>query len=255
MARLPMERQRELLSIINSRGIVSIQELAEQTEVSESTLRRDLRKLEQESQIRIGRGGVAALGGSSQSLGAVYMPQEHQAEKSRVGAKAAELLEDNETVFFDCGSTILEMVKAVDPKCRFTCITNSLAVANAMCDKPQVEVIILGGAVNVHDKSVTGSMAINNLREFHIDRYFLGAAGVSEDKGVTGFNLNLIEVRRRVVELCNQVTVIVDTAKFSKTGMSRVMSIDTVDRIVTNSEVPQEVQQMLENHNVELILA
>ena len=250
MSKLPMERQQEILHYVNNRGIVKIRELVNLMEGSESTLRRDLRDLERQGMLRSGRGGVASMANETPVVESI--PKESRA---RVGIRAAAMLRDNETVVLDCGSTIMEMVRAIDPVRRFTCVTTSLTVAAALCEKPQVEVIMIGGTVNAMDKAVTGAMAIENLKRFHIDRYFLGTAGISEASGVTGFNLNLIEIRKSIIELSKEVIVLADGSKFEKTGVAPVAPLSAVHRLVTDSSISAETRTMLESRNIELILA
>ncbi len=247
MSKLPMERQQEILTHVNSRGIVKLRDLVSSIEGSESTIRRDIRELEQLGLLRVARGGVASID-HGQKLNKPLL----SGKKAAVGIRAAQLIEDNETVVMDCGTTIMEMVKAIDPVRRFTCVTTSLEVAAALCEKPQVEVIMIGGAVNAMDKTVTGAMAEEHLRRFHIHRYFLGAAGISEEHGVTGFNLNLIEIRKSIISLAEEVTVLADSSKFGKTGVATVAPLTAVHRLVTDSAVDEKTCSMLEGHGIEV---
>ncbi len=245
-----MERQQEILEFVNSRGIVKLRDLVSSIDGSESTIRRDIRELEQLGLLRSARGGVAAI-----NQGQNLVRAGSGGTKTAVGVRAAGLIQDNETVVLDCGTTVMEMVKAIDPLRRFTCVTTSLEVAAALCEKPQIEVIMIGGTVNAMDKAVTGALAIENLRRFHIHRYFLGAAGISEDKGVTGFNLNLIEIRKSIIELAGEVTVLADRSKFGKTGVAPVAPLSSVHRLVTDGGLPEQERSMLVRHGIEVIEA
>ncbi len=253
---MPMKRQQELLSKVDSQGIISVRELAESLGVSESTVRRDLRELEAQNRIRVSHGGVASLRSDANSLWLSYAgPEEQTPEKTRIGREAAKLVQESETVFIDSGSTVLAMAQAIEQRKRFTCITNSLAVANVLCENQLADVVMLGGSVNAHDKSVSGRMAFENLQRFFISRYFLGTAGISEQEGVTGFNLSLIELRQSIARMADEVIVLADASKLRKRGMAHVCSLDSIDKVITDSGITEEELAMLEAHGIEVIVA
>src|SRR5262249_43158294 len=136
------QRRNEVLSLIESEGFVSLQQLTERTGVSESTVRRDLEYLERIGQVRRTRGGAAYTGDS-------LTPHDVRAgtaipEKQAIGRAAASLVQAGEAILLDGGTTTLEVARNLSGK-SLQVVTNSVPVVNLLANQPQIELVVIGG--------------------------------------------------------------------------------------------------------------
>lgn len=254
MGPLPEERQEELLRIVNSRRYVSMRDLVRGSSSSESTVRRDLKELERRSLLRLSHGGVAAsLPEVSRALS--IRSKEHREAKQRIARAAAQLVQDNETIVLDAGSTVEEFVRALDPTLRLTCITCSIQIANVLCEKPHFDSILAGGSINTSDQAVIGPLTLETLARFRAAKFFLGSTGITEERGVTNFNLSLVDVRRRMYDISDQLVILADSSKFGMEGLASVVSIDEIDYLVTDDKIDEHHRLLFERHGVKVIMA
>jgi DeoR/GlpR family transcriptional regulator of sugar metabolism len=245
-----------LLGYIEQQGIVGIKELAEYVNVSESTVRRDLLELSKQHLIKVERGGAAAIHEREDSnIENVLQDDTSQPEKQRIGKVAAGRIGEGEIIILDHSFTVLEMVKAFPPDLHITCITNALLTATELCKNPNIDTILVGGSLNPKLRASMGPVAEQNLRQFHAQKVFLGTAGISEAKGITNQKVDLIPLRRIMIDIAEEVIVLADTSKFSRIGLATVAELHEVDRVITNTATDEQAIAMLQQHEIEVILA
>lgn len=221
--------------------------------VSESSLRRDLRDLEEAGVIRIEHGCIIPAPSAANPRPAGMDP--YYPEKWAIGRKAAETICEGETIVLDSGTTVLELVRALDPKLHITCITNSLPVAMELAEKPRIETIVLGGSLNIRDRAVYGPSAAATADQIHAQKIFLGTAGISRSMGVTNSNLSLIQVRRQMISMAEKVIVLADSGKFEKLGLATVVPLEDVDILFTSSNLAEKHRLMIASFPLETVFA
>lgn len=247
-----------LVGYIEQKGIVGIKELAEYVNVSESTVRRDLIELSKQNLIKIERGGAASVQERNGADLEGIIPQQHdknQTEKQQIGKAATSLINEGETIILDPSSTVLELVKALEPDLHITCITNALLVAAELCKNPNIDTILVGGSLSPKHRALMGPIAEQNLRQFHAQKVFLGTAGISKEKGITNQKVDLIPLRRIMMDVSEEVIVLADTSKFSKMGLASVADLREIDRVITNAGTDEKYIKMLKEHEIKVILA
>ena len=253
------KRHKLILEILHQGTMLSTKDFLEAFRsvdgtVSESSLRRDLRDLEERGMIAIEHGCILPAQPADpyrrQNGGDPFLP-----EKWAIGRKAAETVHEGETIVLDSGTTVLELVRALDPKLHITCITNDLPIALELSTKPHIETIVLGGSLNVRDRALYGSFAIQILKTFHAQKVFLGTAGISRDMGITNSNLSLLQVRKEMISVAEKVVVLADSGKFEKTGFASVSPLESVDLLVTGANLREDLRQMLSSLGVEAVYA
>jgi DeoR family fructose operon transcriptional repressor len=253
VALLPLQRQKMLLDAIQRSGIVSYKELGLLVDVSDSTLRRDLRELKQKGLIELERGAAISLQQGNDFELQPVLKNDFSLEKRAIGQAAAELINEEEIIILDSGTTVLELAKAINPKLHVTCVTNAVLIAIELCKKPNVDVILIGGSMNHAGKALIGPMAIQNLREIHAQKVFLGAAGISEEMGISNYNLSLIQIRQAMIEISEEAIVLADHSKFGRKALSSVACLDDIQRVVTSSGISEDDLQMLSRYDIEVI--
>jgi DeoR/GlpR family transcriptional regulator of sugar metabolism len=220
--------------LLNS-GEASITELAQTFGTSEMTIRRDLELLEAEGLARRVRGG--AISTQSRSYQAPILQRSaHECEaKQRIGEAAAELLAPGETTIIDGGTTTLQMVRAINPGLGLTIITSSLLIATELDTKPEIRVMVTGGKLRHGEMSLVGSRAEASFVDLNCDSVFIGAAGLSEEKGITEYNMEDTEIKLAAIRSSRRVVVLADASKMGQVAFVNVAPLGQIDLIVTNA--------------------
>jgi DeoR/GlpR family transcriptional regulator of sugar metabolism len=227
--------------------------------ISDMTARRDLNEMDRRGLLRRIHGGAVT------NLGRSYEPPyqmrftKHQSAKACIGARAAELIYDGDSIALDVGTTTLEIVKGLRGKRNLTIVTNSLQIANMIVDNLSLEVnarlILTGGVVRPQELSMIGDMSERAYQGFHVDKAFIGIGGISLEDGLTEYNLEDASIKRMLVASAREKIVVADSSKFGVTTFASVAPLKSVDRIVTDAAVPLDMIEKIQNMGVEVIVA
>jgi len=256
------ERQQRITDLLRTKKLVSAQELAAEFGVSIVTIRRDLDHLVSRGVAARIYGGAALAESAPAESGipperAAYFgrTQIHRAEKAAIARRAAELVQEGETIFIDRGTTTAELARALRSKRCLTVVTSSLAVMNELCDCEHIMVYCLGGMLRGSEASLTGSIAMEALKNFYLDRAFVGAAGVTVDGGMTEYYYDTVDLRRLAMERSRQVVLMADSSKFGMRTFAVVDGLNAVDAIVTDPGIPADCASLIEQLGVSLLIA
>ncbi|MFH2114969.1 MAG: DeoR/GlpR family DNA-binding transcription regulator [Spirochaetota bacterium] len=223
---IPYVRRKMILAELENHDLLYIQDLLALLEgVSESTLRRDLRNLEEEGMIEQLQGGAAKINRNS----SYDMPIEskqllHIQEKENIARTAASFVKDGEVVYIDSGTNPLLTVKYLKHR-KIQLITSNTYVLREL-ENASFTCHILGGEIAPNLGSVFGPVTDNQLRTMHFDRAFLGATGFSFRSGITTPDFNEANKKRIVMENSDAVYVLADHSKAGKEALCKVCSLD-----------------------------
>lgn len=235
------------------RGFASLPELAEQLNVSESTVRRDLDYLEESGTARRTHGGVFYVG-PSPMLPDFEERQPAQWDKKRViAAEAARLVDDGDTVLLDGGSTTYEVARLLVGR-RLQIVTNSLPVANLFASNKNHDLVLVGGYVYPRTGVMLGPYAIEMLEKVNVRRTIMSVAGLNE-RGFFNSNLLLVEAERAMMRAAEEVIVVVDSTKFGHQSLANLCPLGEVQHVVVDSDITAAWQQKLTAAGVKLHIA
>jgi DeoR/GlpR family transcriptional regulator of sugar metabolism len=227
-------RRRELIveAARSGRG-AGVAELARRFDVSEMTVRRDLAHLVRERKvIRVHGGAVSEWREPPFAEIAV----ERLEAKKRIGAAAAALVEDGQTVMIDIGTTTLQLARELHGR-EVTVITSSLAVLEELLPDEGIELVCPGGVVRRNYRSLVGVLAEDALRQFRADVAFLGASGIdAEDLAVFDSTLVEVPIKRAMIAAAERSILLADAEKFSMRGVVRVCGAEDLDALVTDAD-------------------
>lgn len=244
------ERRNHILESIENNGFVSIQQLQEQFEASESTVRRDLEYLEGIGQIRRTRGGAAFVGESLTTF------DERRSlavgQKRRIAKAAADLIETGDAVLLDGGTTTLEVARQLGGK-TLQVVTNSLPIINQLVNQPQIELMVIGGYLYPKTGVALGQLAINALKGINVRRLIMSVGGITE-KGLFNRNALLVETERQMMEAADEVIVVTDSGKLGHSALAHLCPLGAVDRIVVDAGITDEWKKSLEAEEIEVIV-
>lgn len=248
------ERRTQILQIVRNVGRVRVNELAVQFNTSGVTIRNDLNELHQRGLVLRSHGG-AVLPDTIMRESPIYeRMKEHAEEKRRIGAMAATMINDGETVILDSGTTTLEIARQIKKKQRLQIITNGVNIAAELLDARGVEVFIVGGTVRGESASISGRFTEEMLGQFSADKMFLSGSGCELDFGVSGANLEETMVNRVMLQISREIILVADASKFSKRSMSRIAAFSEIDTIVSDTSLSEDVQSKLRSMGCDLIL-
>jgi DeoR/GlpR family transcriptional regulator of sugar metabolism len=246
---LSIERQAQLLARLNEEGRASVDALARDLGVTPSTIRRDLAKLSADGVLVRTYGGAAA--GTSVAGRDTLDPR--LSAKRAIGAAAAALVEDGQTIAISSGTTALELARHLVDR-RLTVITNALDVVGVLLDRPGIELVVLGGVVRPGMHSLLGHLAELALRELRADALFMGIGALSAERGLMNDTIPEILTDRALRRAARTCVVLADSSKLGAVAPAYVFGIDEVDTLVTDAAAdPAEVARF-EARGVRVVL-
>src|SRR5437879_11588247 len=220
------DRRQVLLDRVRAQGYVTVGGLAEEFHVDGSTIRRDLAHLERAGLIRRIRGGVLPAD-PRDAVDLPYNVRQHErlATKAALGAAAAALVRDGQTVLLDSGSTMYHVAAALRKRQHLTVFTNDLLVAVRTAGHPTNHLRVLGGAALHGVFTLVGPQALAALASLHVDWTFLGAEAVDADAGVTNVNRTELPVKRAMIAAAERTVLVADSAKFGRRALAPVCAV------------------------------
>jgi DeoR/GlpR family transcriptional regulator of sugar metabolism len=246
-------RRATIAEQLRAEGEASIAELAAQFGTSEMTIRRDLDFLEVEGLARRARGGAISVQSRSFEPPILQRAAHSADAKRRIGAAAAALIRENETVIVDVGTTTHEMVKAIPDDLAITAITSSLVISTELSTKPAVKTIVTGGVLRHGELSMIGPRAQGSFADLNCDTVFLGVAGLNATDGLTEYNLDDADVKRAALAAGRRVIVLADASKLGRVAFVTIAPISAVDLVVTDASPENAVIRRLKEHEVEVL--
>jgi DeoR family transcriptional regulator, fructose operon transcriptional repressor len=247
------ERRNQLLELVRSRGFASLPELKDELKVSESTVRRDLDYLEEAGTAKRTHGGVFYVGPSPVLPEFEERQPEQWEKKSLIAARAAELIEDGDTLLLDGGSTTYEVARRLVGR-RLQIVTNSLPVANLFASNKNHDLVLIGGYVYPRTGVMLGPYAIEMLEKVNVRRTIMSVAGINE-RGLFNSNLLLVEAERAMMRAAEEVIVVADSSKFGHQSLAHLCALEDVQHVVVDGEISDDWQEKLTAASVQVHLA
>lgn len=247
------ERQIRIQEFIRNQEFIDAAGLAAQLRVSESSIRRDLAELARQGLVQRVHGGAISLLVREESLGMGWAVNRAREEKRRIGKATASLLEDGQTLIMDGGSTVAEVARQLLSH-SLQVITNSILIAEIFCNSKCVELTLTGGYLYPRLGVLLGPTCEEMLAGVAADVLVMGTGGITE-AGLSNTNTLVVGSERKMIEVSRRVIVVADHSKFGRQAMAHLTSLETVDVIVTDQDVPPRFEKLLEKCGVELVLA
>jgi DeoR/GlpR family transcriptional regulator of sugar metabolism len=249
---LAPERQRQIRELLRERGSVHAGELAGIFGVTHETIRRDLARLEEAGLLTRAHGGaVADADGEAtfrQRLGI------NEREKMAIGRAAAELVRDGSRILLDSGTTTLALARSLQGRRDLLVVTNAVTHAGELMNRRDVTVVMTGGVVRRSTYGAIGDLAVDALRQLHVDQVFLAIHSVSAAAGLTYPAFEEIAAKRAMVAAGTEIILLADATKIGRTSLLQVVPITSVHRIITSGSVDAEEAARIRDLGVDLIV-
>jgi DeoR/GlpR family transcriptional regulator of sugar metabolism len=243
------ERRRRILTAVQSDGAASVRGLARELRVSESTIRRDLEFLDRNGELLRTYGGAItpqpaapAQGERREAPFAVARDRDLDL-KSRIAARAVDLVADGDVVVLDIGTTTPLVARGLRGR-DVTVITSNLAVLDELRDDDTARVVLLGGILRRNYQTLVGSLTEAGLRQVNADLVFLSCTGVKPTGRVVDDMAVETPVKQAMIEAAERVVLLATEAKFPGQGSYRLCSLADVDVLVTTSGAPDSTTDL-----------
>ncbi|MBI1169995.1 DeoR family transcriptional regulator [bacterium] len=248
-------RRRRVLEWIEEEGSARVRDLAAAFSVSEATIRQDLERLESEGLITREHGG-AYLNATPSEAGAMLLHhRENMDKKVRIGALAASLVKDGETLILDAGTTTTEVATRLVGRKNLTVITNALNIALILGAVPGFAVHMPGGQFKAPTLSLSGDASVEYFRNIFAGKLFLATAGVSLEAGLTYPSFADLQLKKAMIEAASHVYLVADSSKINKLSFTRLGALDVVHTFITDAGISDADARAFESRGIELLVA
>ena len=246
---LQNERQHRILKELEVRHAVKVHELAEELESSESTIRRDINELDQMGKLKKVFGGAISIvrGTAFVEADVASRDQMNVEEKLRIARYAATLIEDNDFVYLDAGTTTGKMIDFLEKK-NVTYVTNGITHARRLIERG-LPAFMIGGLLRPSSEAVVGEAAIEAVRRFNFTKCFMGAKGVDMERGYSTLDISEAAVKKAVMERANLSYVLVDHTKLNLVSSVSFAGLETAC-IITDRLEDQRYRGLTEIYEV-----
>lgn len=245
------QRRERILGSVYEHGQVEVKSLASVMDVSEATVRRDLRALADEGQVALFYGGASLPTTSDFSFRA--KAQRNVAAKRTIGRLAANLVGDHETLFIDSGTTSLEMAPFLKRRRGLSIIVSSVRLAAELGGNGGHNVILLGGQYRHDRMDSVGPLAINTLEQLRGFRAFIGADGLSRDFGVTASDIESAHLHQLAIRNAREAILLADHTKLASPSLYRITDFESINRIITDRLPSLEWIEFFAENSIELV--
>lgn len=249
------ERHKIILDKLNREGFVKVVDIAKELDVTMVTIRKDLKILEDKGLLFKSHGSASPINPHMADRHVSEKEKLHVSEKDKIGIAAAELIEENDTIIVNSGSTIFAFIDKIRPEGTLTLVTPCVKVTLNICDMENVNIFQLGGMFHKRSLSVTGNYASELLENVSCSKLFLGVDGVDIEWGVTTSNVEEAELNTAMMKAASKTIVLCDSSKFGKRGFGRVCSVDNIDIVITDAGISDAMKEELEEQGVRVIIA
>jgi DeoR/GlpR family transcriptional regulator of sugar metabolism len=232
------QRMQEVLRLLETRDAVAVSELAEAFSVSEVTIRSDLSALARQGLVARVRGGVRALQHGHSELGFDLRLRLEVEPKRAIARAAAAMVEDGQAVALDASTTAYYLALELRARRELVVVTNGLVVAAALADAPGLSVLVTGGMLRLSAMSLVGDLGTDVLRTTRISKGFLGARGLSLERGLMDLNPDEVRIKQEMAEACERVIGILDATKWHRSALLSFVPREHVAAIVTDAAAP-----------------
>ena len=249
---LPAKRRARIIEVLRREGAASLRDLADQLDMSISTIRRDVDYLCETGLLSRTHGGAmldegAARGRETEPAIAAEI---ERAAKAAIGARAAALLAPGRTAIFDSGSTVAAAAEAaLDAGAPFTAVTNDLRIGALFGESERVETVLPGGRVRPGSSTLIGAGCVRAIERLHADIAFIGAHAVAPE-GLSDTSAELAEVKRAILGAADLVVLAADSTKFFSRAFCLFGELRQVDLIVTDDRLPDDKLAELEGRGL-----
>jgi DeoR/GlpR family transcriptional regulator of sugar metabolism len=248
------ERLDGVLRLLEARDSVQVAELADMFSISEVTVRSDLTALAKLGLVARVRGGVRAIREGNTEVGFDLRLRLEVERKRAIARAAAAMVEEGDAVALDSSTTAYYLALELRAKRELVVVTNGLLVATALADAPGITVLVTGGVLRLSAMSLVGDLGTDVLRTTRINKGFLGARGISLERGLMDLSPDEVRIKQEMADACEQVFGIFDGSKWHRSALLAFVMAEDLAGIITDSSAPAAEVEAWREVGVEVMM-
>jgi len=249
------ERMEKIVKIVSQNRFVAVEYLCDLTNASPSTIRRDLSLLEERGLIKRFHGGAII----PQQMLVPFSEREKEniEEKNKIAVEAIKIIKDNSTIILDAGTTVMQVARQLEKisKKSLTIITPTINIAQLLLGKNEYKIILSGGLLSIESNSLVGVLSIEAFKKLMADIAIMSCEAVSSNLEIMYPDLEIISVKRAIINSASYKVLIVDSSKFGKVSLSAFDNIDLFDMVITDNKLSDKYINEIKKRNLKLIVA
>ncbi|RXZ83519.1 DeoR/GlpR transcriptional regulator [Paenibacillaceae bacterium] len=250
---LAAQRHRNIIERLEQNGSVKVSELSDWFQVTEKTIREDLEKLEEKGLLRRIHGGAMLKPEGEDSILPLQLPNsKHGQEKAAIAEHAIKLIEPDDIIALDAGSTMLEIARRIK-NIPLTVLTNDLLIIRELTLKDQIRLIVPGGSR--HHNLLIGGAEQQWISRLNVHKLFLSTTGIHPEYGLTIFTEELAKLKKVFIACSKVVYCAADHSKFDKGALITFADLSEVDYFITDDGLEPAVARKYEEQAVKLLRA
>ncbi|EJF89300.1 DeoR/GlpR family DNA-binding transcription regulator [Bartonella tamiae] len=250
---IPAERQAHILERLSERSVLSIAEISAILDVSQMTVRRDIRVLEDQ-------GRAVSVAGGVQLIERIITEPSHLAkrvlaheQKAAIGRFAAKMVKDGGVIYLDAGTTILEIAHHITDVKNLTVVTNDFVIAAFLAQESACRIFHTGGEIERENQSCVGAQAVMMIQSFNFDLSFISTSSFGF-RGISTPHENKIAVKRAIIESSSRRILVTDSSKYGRIGAFNVIPLDRLSAVITDEGLSQNGRDAINLHGIALHL-
>jgi len=249
------QRRKYILDQIVKDGFVKVSDLAESLGVTQTTIRKDLNYLESQGVLQRAHGSAIPPSQQMMDLNLSAKKLINFEAKQKIAEKAASLIKSDDSILVASGSTISLFAEALKPKGRLNVVSISVNISAHLGDIPGITVMQVGGILYGITLSVLGAEASKTIENLYCSKVFFGVDGIDLDYGLTCGTGEEASITQKMMQSSQTKIVLSDSSKVGQRGFARICEVGDIDILITDSGMPLETRQRIENMGVKLIIA
>lgn len=254
------KRLEEMLKYVESNGSVSLDDLCEVFQISKNTARRDIEEILKTGSIKKIYGGVSAvISESKEKFSGSYSVRfaEELEAKRAIARRAAECIEDGDSIFVDAGTTTSNLVEFIKDKKDITVVTNNLDFIMRAIPYENIHIIVFCGSLDRDIMSFTGmdDLGAEMLKNYNFKKAFLSATGVTVEYGAMNSRLTETACKTVAANWAQIRYLLVDHRKFGKITIKSYAALKDFDYLITDEKPPKAIRDTLQNAGHQILLA
>lgn len=248
-------RLQEILQLIEQNQQATPGELSRTFDVSEITIRRDLRELADQGFLRRSHGGVLATAPKNQEPPVIQRMLYEKQVKETIARAAANRIKDGTTIFLGSGSTTTYIARNLPKYNRLTVVTNALNIGGELATRAGITVVVMGGLLNSEELSMVGHITIQGLHEVRLDKVIIGIPAIDIKAGLTNSYLPEVITDRTIIDMAPEVILVADHTKFGKISSAYLAPITKVTTLITDCQTDPHLLDQIRALGIEVVVA
>ncbi|CAM3956510.1 DeoR/GlpR family DNA-binding transcription regulator [Mesobacillus zeae] len=248
---LHITRKTKIKELIIEKKSVTVSELTKLFKVTEETIRRDLKQLEDEGFLTRTYGGAYISDGVQNDVDINLREFIHVEGKKKIASKALSFIKSGDSIFLDASTTSIVIASMLTDQ-KLTVVTNSVKVVTTLMNNQNINLVVIGGTLSKTSLSNLGRTAESNLEHYFFDSAFISCRSVSRQHGITDSNEQQAGIRKIAADHANRVHLIADYTKFDKTSFASICGFEQINTIIVDEKLEPEWAKFLEEKGVEL---